>query len=159
MKLFLIPTCSRQTGRDPLILVQCLVFFFLEVNTFLFFNVCAFPFCYFRRLSSGSVRLWGGFCWKCSGNANSEGAGFHLVGPRPPSKSTEHILVCLITFKLSRRPTAIHCIRHSCSGHYRSIILVCIVLKECKKSNICQFLIFFNIFCFSVLFVRLNAQQ
>ena len=32
----------------------------------------------------------------------SEGAGFNLVWPRPPSKWTEHILVCLVTFKLSR---------------------------------------------------------
>ena len=35
--------------------------FFLEVNTFLFFDVCCVSFRCFRRLSSGSVRLFRGF--------------------------------------------------------------------------------------------------
>ena len=59
-------------------------------------------------LFSGSVRDSGVFRFKCSGKSNSVGTGFALVGPRPPSKCLEQILVCLVTFKLCRRHSAIH---------------------------------------------------
>ena len=77
-----------------------------------------------------------------------EGTGFNLVGSRPPSKWTEHILVCLVRFQLCRRQAAIPRIRHSRSL-IGSIILICVVLREWKKSNIFQFRsIFFNFFLF-----------
>ena len=77
---------------------------------------CGVSFHCLRRLSSESVRLFGGFYRRCCGNANIEGTGFNLARPRPPSKWTEHILVGLVTFKLSRRQAAIHRVHRSCSG-------------------------------------------
>ena len=75
--------------------------FFLEVNTFLFFDICVvFP---WLPCAAFTHRLFGGLRWRCCGNASIEGTGFNLVRPGPPSKWTEHIPVCLITFKLSRR--------------------------------------------------------
>ena len=101
VKLFLIPT--RSSRRDVTLSFGLTSrYFFLAVNTFVFFDVCGISFRCFRR------RLFGAFRWRCRGNANIEGTGFNLVRPGPPSKWTEHIPVCLITFKLSRRQAAIH---------------------------------------------------
>ena len=90
--------------------------FFLEGNTFLLLEVCGVYFHCFRCLSSRSERLFGGFRRRCCGNASIEGTGFNLVAPTPPSKGTERILVCLVTFQLFRRQAAIHRIRRSRSG-------------------------------------------
>ena len=91
-------------------------FFFLEGNTFLLLEVCGVYFHCFRCLSSRSERLFGGFRRRCCENARIEGTGFNLVAPTPPSKGTERILVCLVTFQLFRRQAAIHRIRRSRSG-------------------------------------------
>ena len=80
---------------------------FLEVNIFYSQRSVVFPFTALD-LSSGSVRLFGGFRRRCCGNTNIEGTGIYEVGPRPPSKLTKPILVCFVTFKLSRRQVAIH---------------------------------------------------
>ena len=53
-------------------------------------------------------RLFGGIRWRHCGSANIEETGSNLVRPGSPSKWTEHVPLCLITFKLFRRQAAIH---------------------------------------------------
>ena len=106
---------QRQNILLSSLLTSC--FFFWRYKPFLARQGLGVTFHCLRLLSSGSLWLFGpGFYRRCCGNANIEGAGFNLVRPRPPSKWTEHIVVCLVTFKLSRWQAAIHRINCSRSG-------------------------------------------
>ena len=120
-------------------LMSCL---FLEGNT-LFFDVSVVSFPSFR------CRLFEGCRWRCFGNANIEFTGFILVQLGTPSKWTEHIPVCLITFKLSMRQAAIHhCIRRSRSDISAAQYLFAMPWGNRFKSNICQVQIFSSISLF-----------
>ena len=97
---------------------------------------------------------------RCWGNENIEGTGFNLVRPRPPSKWIGHIY--------PGEPRNINSVQTTgCNPshtplsfwHSRSTILVCVVLRVWKTSNICQLWMFFNIFVFWVLVTQFKAQQ
>ena len=100
-----LPTSFGLTAR---LVFVCLFVFFLEINTFLFFDVCVVFLFPWLPCVAFTCRPFGGFRWRCCDKANIAGTGFNLIRPGPPSKWTEHIPVCLITFKLSRRQAAIH---------------------------------------------------
>ena len=135
-------------------LMSCFLFFF-SGGKHLFFDVCGVSFrCFQYYLSSGSVQLFGSFCWRCCGDANIEGTWFNLVGPKPPLKWSEHILVCLVTFKLSRRQAAIHRIR--CFSSDIPAVQYLFALSWGNGKNPTFVLTFF---CFWELFVQLKAQQ
>ena len=121
-----------------------LLFFFLEVNTFLFFDLwVVFP---WLPCAAFTRRIFGGFSWRCCGSANIEGTGFNLVRTGP-SKWTEHIPVCLRTFKLFRWQAAIHRICRSRSD--TPTVQYLFALRWGNGKNPCQFQIFFkHFFCF-----------
>jgi len=59
-------------------------------------------------LSSGSVYFRWVCCYKWVGKLKIVGTWLTFVGPNPPSKCAEQILVCLVTFKLLKRKAATH---------------------------------------------------
>ena len=118
---------------------------FLEVNT-LFFDVSVVSFPSFR------CRLFKGFRWRWIGNANIEFTGFILVQPGTPSKWTEHIPVCLITFKLSIRQAApvVTFPQHNTYLRCPEGMDLNLTFARCRY--------FLTFFCFWVLFLQLKVK-